>query len=141
MVRINKTRAVSELRDFLHVQAMLHRIMLCASGYTWIPFIGGFIFSGLAEWLLRLGHYRSSQTMQWAFGCYNMWAMLPLLGVLVVQEQHAKMVERMGSFVVDFVFTLPHLMGIMGLAFIGGMLGALLGRILLKKYFVKAGIL
>lgn len=51
-----------------------------------------------------------------------------------------RMVEKMGKNLVMTIFTFPHMLGIVGVAFVGGLIGAFLGRKMIKKHFHKAGI-
>ena len=67
--------------------------------------------------------------------CYAMWVM--------ADTYMAHIEEEMGSqYVTELMQYMPWWMGIVGLAiiFIGGLIGASIGRKMLKKHFKRAGI-
>ena len=66
--------------------------------------------------------------------------MTPFFAVLWIQFMQTRMVEKMGKNLVMTIFTFPHMLGIVGVAFVGGLIGAFLGRKMIKKHFHKAGI-
>lgn len=119
---------------------MLSPLALWATGHTWIvPAISVF-FVGLAEFILRKGHFKSLKAMTLAYACFNIWAMTPFFAVLWIQFMQTRMVEKMGKNLVMTIFTFPHMLGIVGVAFVGGLIGAFLGRKMINKHFHKAGI-
>lgn len=113
---------------------ILSPILLWLSGHnSFIP--------AVAEFILYLGKYKSFKAMLIAYACYNIWTMLPLADILFVRAKRLKMIQKMGLALVNNVFTTPNILLILMFALVGGVLGALLGKKMLKKYFTKAGIL
>lgn len=115
-------------------------ILLALTGHTWIVPAGSLIFVILAEIILRLGKYKSFSAMMLAHAVFNIWTMMPLFAVILSAKMQASVVKKMGSELVSVIFTLPNIAPIIIIAFIGGIIGAFLGKLMLKKHFQKAGI-
>lgn len=121
---------------------ILSPILLWLSGHnSFIPAVGGVLLAAVAEFILYLGKYKSFKAMLIAYAYYNIWTMLPLADILFVRAKRLKMIQKMGLALVNNVFTTPNVLLILMFALVGGVLGALLGKKMLKKYFTKAGIL
>ena len=117
--------------------------LMLLTGHTYIPLIAGFFFGILADLIFKLGKYKSKKFSILGYSVFSMWLLGMLLPFWIMKDSFEKMmVDSMGAEytrsvieLLDKVFwTFPFL------AFIGGIIGAVLGLKTLKKHFKRAGI-
>lgn len=120
-------------------------LVFALSGYGWIAFALTVLVSVAAEVILWFGRYRSQRA---AIGAYTVFALssaAPFVPLVIDREayftssavsgQTPEYVEAM-----EQILTLPVVWGYFGATLVCGLLGALLGIVLLKKHFVRAGL-
>lgn len=118
--------------------------LMLVTGMSWPPIFSGIIFSLLADLILKSSNYKSSKKMIIAYGVFSIWLMGMFTPMYLMRESYfADMVSGYGE---EYAATLmkytPNWSFLIftALAFVGGIFGALLGKSVLKKHFVKAGI-
>ena len=79
-----------------------------------------------------------------SFAIFNTWICGSLMQMLWAREKYIEIAMVMGEEYVNALIklvTYPHMALVYLGAIIGGLIGANIGRILLKKHFIKAGII
>ena len=107
--------------------------------------IGGYVVFGLiADLVLKAGKYKNFKVDvigYWLFSCGMIGCQAPMwvMADTYMAQVEASMGEQYAS---ELAHYMPSWMGIAAIAiiFIGSLLGALLGRKMLKKHFERAGI-
>ena len=106
--------------------------------------IFGIIFGVLGDVILRAGKYQSWKCTLLGNGVFSLWIMGYVSRMFLTRDTFfASLVSSYGQEYVDTLmsytpgWTYPVLFVV---TFIGGILGALLGKAVLKKHFEKAGI-
>ena len=78
------------------------------------------------------------------FAIFNTWICGSLMQMLWAREKYIEIAMVMGEDYVNALIklvTYPHMALVYLGAILGGLIGANIGRILLKKHFIKAGII
>ncbi|HEN9160311.1 TPA: MptD family putative ECF transporter S component, partial [Streptococcus agalactiae] len=78
-----------------------------------------------------------------AFAIFNTWICGSLMQMLWAKEKYIELSMMMGKEYVDALeklITYPHMAIVYIGALVGGIIGAYIGKALLKKHFNKAGI-
>ena len=106
-----------------------------------IPFS---VVTGLiAEVVYRSGNYKSMKAAVLTCGVFPMWACGNYLPLFLQRDQYFADRVNYGQDYVDAVMSMtPNWMFfvLLIMTFVAGILGGLIGKKLLKKHFVKAGI-
>ena len=102
------------------------------------------IFGLAADFILKAGNYTSKKNTTLAYAVYSTWFIGNYIPLYLTRESYfADLVSGYGQEYVDTLraYT-PGWMFLVLLAacFIGGLIGATLGKAVLKKHFVRAGI-
>ena len=127
----------------LFIFGMLTPLVMFAMGHTSVVPVHALVVVLIAELVRRGGNYRSFKYNAIAFGIFNMWICGSLMQMLLVKEKDMEMCAMMGSDYVqalEKLITYPHMAIVYVGAFMGGIVGAWIGRAMLKKHFIKAGI-
>ncbi|OUO77539.1 hypothetical protein B5F53_13145 [Blautia sp. An249] len=109
-----------------------------------LVFIAGVIFGVLSDLVLRAGKYQSWKCTFIGNGIFSLWIMGYVSRMFLTRDVFfSSLVSSYGREYVDTLMSYtPGWMFpvLFMLTFIGGILGALLGKAVLKKHFEKAGI-
>ena len=127
----------------LFIFGMLTPLGMFVMGHTYVVPVHALVVMLIAECIRRGGNYRSFKYNAIAFGIFNMWICGSLMQMLSVKEKYMEMCAMMGSDYVqalEKLITYPHMAIVYVGAFMGGIVGAWIGRAMLKKHFIKAGI-
>lgn len=127
----------------LFIFGMLMPLGMFVMGHTYVVPVHALVVMLIAEFIRRGGNYRSFKHNAIAFGIFNMWICGSLMQMLLVKEKYMEMSSMMGPDYVqalEKLITYPHMALVYAGAFIGGIVGAWIGRAMLKKHFIKAGI-
>ena len=128
----------------LFIFGMLTPTFMFVAGHSYVLVVNGLIVMLIAEFIRRGGDYKSFKYNALANGFFSMWASGSLLQMLVVKEKYIEMTtKQMGTeyaAALERLITGQSMVIIYISAFIGGLIGAYVGKILLKKHFEKAGI-
>ena len=127
----------------LFIFGMLTPLGMFAMGHTYVVPVHALVVMLIAELVRRGGNYRSFKYNAIAFGIFNMWICGSLMQMLRAKEKYLEMCAMMGSDytqALEKLITYPHMAIVYAGAFVGGIVGAWIGRAMLKKHFIKAGI-
>ena len=136
MVKVQKPWA-------LLIFGMLTPIFMMVEGHTYILVLHAFVVILIAELIRRIGNYNSFKYNMLSFAIFNTWICGSLMQMLWAREKYIEMTMMMGNEYVEALerlVTYPHMALVYLGAILGGLIGANIGRILLKKHFIKAGI-
>ena len=118
-------------------------IYLCVTGMGFWPIVFGVVFGFLADSVAKGGKYVSSKKTILSYGTFCVMLFGNFLPLYIDREAYFSTRQSFGA---EYINSLSNIMqpwtapAIIIAAFVCGMLGALLGKALLKKHFVKAGI-
>ncbi|MDY6037691.1 MAG: MptD family putative ECF transporter S component [Eubacterium sp.] len=136
MVKVQKKWA-------LFILGILAPLLMFAMGHTYVIALHAVIVMFIAEMLRRIGNYNSFKYNMLSFAIFNTWICGSLMQMLWAKEKYIELSMMMGKDYVDALeklITYPHMALVYLGAIIGGIVGAYIGRLALKKHFVKAGI-
>ena len=128
----------------LLIFGMLTPIFMMVEGHTYILVLHAFVVILIAELIRRTGNYNSFKYNMLSFAIFNTWICGSLMQMLWAREKYIELSMMMGKEYVDILIkliTYQHMALVYLGAIIGGLIGANIGRILLKKHFIKAGII
>ena len=136
MAKVQKTWAVLIL-------GMLTSVFMMVEGNTYLLIIHSFVVMLIAELIRRVGNYNSFKYNMLSFAIFNTWICGSLMQMLWAREKYIEIAMVMGEDYVNALIklvTYPNRALVYLGAILGGLIGANIGRILLKKHFIKAGI-
>ena len=128
----------------LLIFGMLTPIFMMVEGHTYILVLHAFVVILIAELIRRVGHYNSFKYNMLSFAIFNTWICGSLMQMLWAREKYIEIAMVMGEEYVNALIklvTYPNMALVYLGAILGGLIGANIGRILLKKHFIKAGII
>ncbi len=130
----------------LLIFGMLSPLLMFSMGHTIIVPAVSLLFVGLAEFFFRKGKFTSFKYNAISFAFFNCWVVGSLSQMLLAKEQYRKIHDaaRMDPAFYDTLESLLSWssLGLVVLgAFVGGLIGAVIGKKMLKKHFEKAGII
>ena len=137
MAKVQKPWAVLML-------GMLTSIFMMVEGNTYLLIIHSFVVMLIAELIRRVGNYNSFKYNMLSFAIFNTWICGSLMQMLWAREKYIEIAMVMGEEYVNALIklvTYPNMALVYLGAILGGLIGANIGRILLKKHFIKAGII
>ena len=126
--------------------ALISGILFFATGEcTWVIIVTFAIAGLLAEVMRKVLGYKSFKGIALAGGFYAIGFIGSPLPMWLFQESYMKSIEEMGmgaEYVegLQSMISAGSFIGMLAVAFIGGLLGTLIGHKMLKKHFEKAGI-
>lgn len=129
----------------LFIFGILAPLIMFIMGHSYVVLVNGVIVMLLAELTRRKGGYKSFKHNAIANGFFSMWAAGALMQMLLVKEAYmeitVKMMNQEYANALEKLITYPNMVIVYISAFIGGILGAYLGKKVLKKHFEKAGMI
>lgn len=124
---------------------MIAPIIMFVGGHTYVIIINSLIVMILVEIIRRSGNYHDIKKDTLANGVFNMWICGSLMQMLLMHDEYMAMtVPTMGQEYADkleALITYPNMAIVYLIAFIGGILGAIIAKKLLRKHFEKAGLI
>jgi energy-coupling factor transport system substrate-specific component len=133
-----------EKPGMISIMSLILAVFWFMMGYTWIGFTFFLVFGLLSEIFFKAAQYKNFKLITigyWIFSCGGLGA--PANIWLAGDDYMTSIREHMGDqFTDQLIHYMPWWMVIVafGLLFIGSVIGALLGRKMLKKHFQRAGI-
>ncbi|MDD7363082.1 MAG: MptD family putative ECF transporter S component [Peptoniphilus sp.] len=128
----------------LFILGILSPLVMFVMGHTYVVFVHGLVVMFIAELIRRKGRYRSFKYNMLSFAVFNTWICGSLMQMLLAKDRYIAMtVPMMGeeyARTLERLITYPHMALVYVGAFIGDVIGAYIGKALLKKHFNKAGI-
>jgi len=126
------------------ILGMLTSVLMMVEGNTYLLIIHSFVVMLIAELIRRVGNYNSFKYNMLSFAIFNTWICGSLMQMLWAREKYIEIAMVMGEDYVNALIklvTYPNMALVYLGAILGGLIGANIGRILLKKHFIKAGII
>lgn len=128
----------------LFIFGMIAPLLMFAMGHTYVLPVFSLIIMIIAELIRKIGNYNSFKYNMLSYAVFSTWICGSLMQMLLVKEKYLEMtLGMMGKDYADALenlITYPHMALVALGAFIGGIIGAYIGKALLKKHFEKAGI-
>lgn len=128
----------------LTITGLISGIFFYLIGYGWIGLLGWTLGGLLSDVVLRLGGYHRFRVTALSYACFclgimgcpaNLW----FAGESYWANIHASMGDQYANALKSLMPPWMLYAGL-GMLFVSGLLGALLGRRMLKKHFERAGI-
>lgn len=129
----------------LFLLGLICSLIVIAMGNTYIIVIHAVISMVIAELLRKKGEYRSFKYNMLSFAIFNTWICGFLMQILLAKDKVIELAETRGMGH-DYIMKLITLLNFHSMilvyigAIVGGILGAYIGKVFLKKHFEKAGI-
>mgnify|MGYP000009003298 FL=1 len=129
----------------LFILGLICSLVVIAMGNTYVILIHAVISMAIAELLRKKGEYKSFKFNMLSFAVFNTWICGFLMQVLLAKDKVIKLAET-GGMGHDYIMKLIALLNYRSMvlvyigAVVGGILGAYIGKVFLKKHFEKAGI-
>lgn len=129
----------------LFLLGLICSLIVIAMGNTYIIVIHAVISMVIAELLRKKGEYRSFKYNMLSFAIFNTWICGFLMQILLAKDKVIELAETRGMGH-DYIMKLITLLNFRSMilvyigAIVGGILGAYIGKVFLKKHFEKAGI-
>ena len=129
----------------LFLLGLICSLIVIAMGNTYIIVIHAVISMVIAELLRKKGEYRSFKYNMLSFAIFNTWICGFLMQILLAKDKVIELAETRGMGH-DYIMKLITLLNFRSMilvyigAIVGGILGAYVGKVFLKKHFEKAGI-
>jgi len=129
----------------LFLLGLICSLIVIAMGNTYIIVIHAVISMVIAELLRKKGEYKSFKYNMLSFAVFNTWICGFLMQILLAKDKVIELAETRGMGH-DYIMKLITLLNFRSMilvyigAIVGGILGAYVGKVFLKKHFEKAGI-
>ncbi len=125
------------------IMSAIMGILMYVTGMTWMPIPFSILTGLLSELVYRSGGYKSMRAAVLTAGVFPLWACGNYLPLFLQREQYFADRASYGQEYADAVMRMtPNWMfpALLVMTFVFGILGGLIGKKLLKKHFLKAGI-
>lgn len=126
------------------IMSIVLGLLMFVTGHTWLPIVTATVCGILADLILRAGEYKSFKLSVLAYGVFSIWSMGAMLPLWVMRDSYFAYIRRsMGDEYTNAILAMtPNWVAyaIVGAAFVAGIIGAFLGKKVLKKHFERAGI-
>ena len=127
----------------LFIFGMISPLIMFAAGHTYVVVVLSLIVMIIAELIRKIGNYNSFKYNMLSYAVFSTWICSSMMQMLLAKEVYVEHCKMMGDdYVValEKLITYPHMALVALGAFLGGIIGAYIGKALLKKHFEKAGI-
>lgn len=127
----------------LFIFGMISPLVMFAMGHTYVLPLFSLIVMIVAELIRKTGNYNSFKYNMLSYAVFCTWICGSLMQMLLAKEKYIELSMMMGKDYVDALenlITYPHMALVALGAFLGGIIGAYIGKAILKKHFEKAGI-
>ena len=114
-------------------------------GQTWMSVLFGLVFGLLGDLIMKSGDYKNWTKNVLGYSVFTLWTVGTMLPMWIMRDTFFASYKENGgtdAYINAVMALTPNYMVlvIIVLAIVGGFLGAMLGKIVLKKHFEKAGI-
>lgn len=128
----------------LFILGMISPIIMFSMGHTYVTPVHALIIMVIAEFIRKIGEYKSFKYNMISFAVFNTWICGSLMQMLLVKDRYIQMsLQMMGEEYtrgLERLISYPNMALVYAGAIIGGVIGAYIGKAFLKKHFEKAGI-
>lgn len=103
------------------------------------------LFALIADFVMRTGEYKSAAKSVIGYGIYSLGMIGNYIPIIFARDSYAEMLLNSGygqEYVDTMMGYMPNwsLLPLFAASFVSGVVGALIGKALMKKHFVRAGI-
>lgn len=126
------------------IYAIIVGLFLWITGMGYWPFIFGIIFGLIADFIAKTGNYKSSTRSVLSAGIFSIVIFGNFIPLFINADEYFKTRQ---SFDSDYINELTDIMShswlipvLLAATVVCGIIGGLIGKDVLKKHFVKAGI-
>lgn len=103
------------------------------------------VFAVIADLVMRTGEYKSAAKSIIGYGIYSLGMIGNYIPIIFARDSYAEMLLNSGygqEYVDTMMGYMPDwsLLPLFAASFVSGIIGALIGKALMKKHFVRAGI-
>ncbi|MCR5762661.1 MAG: MptD family putative ECF transporter S component [Treponema sp.] len=125
------------------IMSVLLGILMWLTGMSFYALAIGSVTGLIAEFVYKSGGYKSAKKAILAHGIFSLWVWTNYIPLFFFAEKYWSTRQNFGQ---EYISALTKLMPAWScpvhfiLCFLFGILGGILGRAVLKKHFVKAGI-
>ncbi len=119
-------------------------LFLWITGMGYWPFVFGIVLGLIADFIAKTGKYKSSTKSILSAGIFSMVIFGNFVPLFINANEYFKTRQSFGD---DYINKLTNIMnhswlipGLLAACFICGIVGGFIGKAVLKKHFVKAGI-
>lgn len=126
------------------IMAILSGLLMGLTGMGFWGILTGAVFGLLGDLIMKSGNYASVKKTILGYGVFSLWMIgtyIPMY--FMVEQSHADFAKSFGDEYADRVMSVMPLWSIILVIagiFVCAILGGLIGKAILKKHFVKAGI-
>jgi energy-coupling factor transport system substrate-specific component len=126
------------------IMAILSGLLMGLTGMGYWGILTGAVFGLLGDLILKSGSYASSKKTILGYGVFSLWMVgtyIPMY--FMVEQSRADFAKSFGDEYADKVMSVMPMWSIVLVIagiFVCALLGGLIGKAILKKHFVKAGI-
>ena len=137
MTRVDKFGMIS-------LMGIVISILIFLVGMSYLTVITGIIFAILGDIVIKTGDYKDFKKIALGTGVFSLWSFGGFLPLWIMRDAYQlQMAQGYGEEFAATVFSLVPEWSIIAyviMIVVGGIIGAYLGRAMLKKHFERAGI-
>lgn len=126
------------------IMGVLLGILTFAFGQGWYSIVTGFLCGLLADLICKAGEYKNWRYMVVCFCMFSQWVIGSMLPMWIMKDSYFEMIREMqgAAFAesLESLITGWMLILLIVLTAAAAVIGAYLGKAVLKKHFVRAGI-
>lgn len=126
------------------IMAVLSGLLMGLTGMGFWGILTGAVFGLLGDLIMKSGSYQSAKKTLLGYGVFSLWMVgtyIPMY--FTVEQSRADFAKSFGDEYADKVMSVMPMWSIVlviAAIFLFALLGGLIGKAILKKHFVKAGI-
>ena len=126
------------------IMAVLSGLLMGLTGMGFWGILTGAVFGLLGDLVMKSGNYQSAKKTLLGYGVFSLWMVgtyIPMY--FMVEQSRADFAKSFGDEYADKVMSVMPMWSIVlviAAIFLFALLGGLIGKAILKKHFVKAGI-
>lgn len=127
----------------IFIMTMIMGILMLLTGMGYYALLVGIVSGLLAELVYKSGGYKSASKAVLTSGVFSIWAWANFIPLFTNIEGYFSTRQDFGQEYIDALTALmPTWMcpTLLVAAFVSGIIGGLVGKAILKKHFIKAGI-
>ena len=114
-------------------------------GQTWMSILFGVVFALVADLIMKAADYKSAKKNLLAYAVYTLWTIGTMLPMWIMRAEYFESYRNNGGTdaYINSVMNLtpPYMIVVIAaLGIVGALIGGALGKRVLKKHFIKAGI-
>jgi energy-coupling factor transport system substrate-specific component len=127
----------------IFIMTMIMGILMLLTGMGYYALLVGIVSGLAAEWVYKSGGYKSATKAVLTSGVFSIWAWANFIPLFTNIEGYFSTRQDFGQEYIDALTALmPPWMcpTLLVVSFVSGIIGGLVGKAVLKKHFIKAGI-